>query len=91
MASRRNSLSKKFCRCIQSVRRTVKVLKKNTKNRKNPKNPKNPKARDSSLKQLKESGAIAICVKSVLGSRGRTLKQFKCGKNPQLKTQKLLK
>ena len=85
MATRRNSLSKKFCRCIQSVRRTVKVLKKNTKNQKNQ------KARGSSLKQSKESGAIAICVKSVLGSRGRTLKRFQCGSKPKVITQPLLK
>ena len=79
MATRRNSLGKKFCRCIQSVRRTVKVLKKNQ------------KARGSSLKQSKESGAIAICVKSVLGSRGRTLKRFQCGTKPKIVTQALLK
>ena len=62
----RKNLAGKFCRCIKSVRRTI-------------------KARDSS----KEQAAIAICVKSVLGSRGKTLKRFKCGKKPQLKTQKL--
>ena len=34
--------------------------------------------------QSKESAAIAICVKSVLQRRGRTLKKFKCrgGVNP---------
>ena len=64
-ASRRNTYSKKFCRCIKHVRRTIKGV------------------RDS-----KEQAAIAICVKSVLGSRGRTLKRFKCGSKPQLKTQK---
>jgi hypothetical protein len=39
--------------------------------------------------QTKESGAIAICVKSVLKSRGRTLKKFKCrgAKAPILQTQ----
>jgi hypothetical protein len=78
MATRRNSLSKKFCRCIKYVRRTVKVLK-------------NRKARGSSLQRLKESGAIAICVKSVLGSRGRTLKKFKCDSKPKVVTQPLLK
>ena len=41
-------------------------------------------------KQQKESRAIAICVKSVIQSRGRTLKKFKCGKSPKLTTQKLL-
>jgi hypothetical protein len=40
-------------------------------------------------KGTKESASIAICVKSVLQTRGRTLKKFKCGKNRFLKTQKL--
>jgi len=65
--SRRNSLSKRFCRCIKQVRRTVKSV-----------------ARGPSGK---EQAAIAICVRSVLGSRGRTLKRFKCGRKPQLTTQ----
>jgi hypothetical protein len=39
-------------------------------------------------KQQKESRAIAICVKSVIQSRGKTLKKFKCGKKPTLTTQK---
>jgi hypothetical protein len=38
-------------------------------------------------KGSKVSSAIAICVKSVLQSRGRTLKKFKCGKNGFLQTQ----
>ena len=37
----------------------------------------------------KESVAIAICVRSVLGSRGRTLKKFRCGRKGFLKTQKV--
>lgn len=40
----------------------------------------------------KEQAAIAICVKSVLQKRGRTLKKFRCrGKNnmPSLVTQPL--
>ena len=39
-------------------------------------------------RKAKESRAIAICVKSVLQSRGRTLKSFRCGKPAFLKTQK---
>ena len=41
----------------------------------------------------KESAAIAICVKSVLGSRGRTLRKFRCTgrKGPRLQTQKPLR
>jgi len=38
----------------------------------------------------REKAAIAICVKSVLQGRGRTLKKFKCrGKGKYLKTQRL--
>ena len=41
----------------------------------------------------KEQAAIAICVKSVLQSKGRTLKKFKCRKTkktkPSLVTQAL--
>ena len=39
-------------------------------------------------KQQKESRAIAICVKSVIQKRGKTLKKFRCGKTPKLTTQK---
>ena len=41
----------------------------------------------------KEKGAIAICVKSVLQSRGRTLKRFSCKKKkgPNVQTQALKK
>jgi len=39
-------------------------------------------------KQQKESRAIAICVKSVIQKRGKTLKKFRCGKSPNLATQK---
>jgi hypothetical protein len=39
-------------------------------------------------KQQKESRAIAICVKSVIQTRGKTLKKFSCGKSPNLTTQK---
>ena len=38
----------------------------------------------------REKAAIAICVKSVLQGRGRTLKKFKCrGKGKYLRTQRL--
>ena len=35
-----------------------------------------------------EKGPIAVCVKSVLWTRGRTLKRFKCGRNARVTTQK---
>jgi len=37
----------------------------------------------------KESAAIAICVKSMLQTKGRTLKKFKCRGKPFLITQKI--
>ena len=43
------------------------------------------------LSQNKEGAAIAICTKSMLQTKGRTLKKFRCrtekGKKPYLKTQ----
>lgn len=60
-------LSNTFCRCIKSVRRTIKARKGST----------------------KEKGAIAVCVKSVLQTRGKTLRKFKCGPKQRLTTQKL--
>ena len=39
----------------------------------------------------KEAAAIAVCVKSVLQTRKKTLKKFSCGKKMKLVTQKLLK
>jgi hypothetical protein len=35
----------------------------------------------------REKAAIAICVKSVLQSKGRTLKKFSCRKGAKLQTQ----
>ncbi len=37
----------------------------------------------------KEKAAIGICVKSVLHSRGKTLKRFKCTPKPHLLTQQI--
>ena len=36
-----------------------------------------------------ESAAIGICVKSVLKTRGRTLKKFRCRRRPMLQTKPL--
>jgi len=73
MKTRNKALSERFCRCIKSVRKTVKVRGKNK------------------SKAEKEQAAIAICVRAVLGSRGKTLKRFRCGKKAMLQTQKPLK
>lgn len=42
-------------------------------------------------KGIGEQQAIAICVKSVLHTKGKTLKRFTCGKKGRLVTQKLKK
>jgi hypothetical protein len=41
-------------------------------------------------RKAKEQRAIAICVKSVLWSRGKTLKRFRC-KKPMLEVQEMKK
>jgi hypothetical protein len=46
------------------------------------------KARPGSTR---ESGAIAVCNVSMFGRKGRTLKKFRCGKKPYLKTQKKIR
>ena len=66
MAKPRLSLAKKFCKCVKSVRRTV-------------------KRRSGSSA---ESAAIAICTKSVLQTRGKTLRKFKCVDGMKLETQR---
>jgi hypothetical protein len=61
----------RFCRCIKSVAKTLKLRK-------------------GSGREAREKAAIAICVKSVLQTRGRTLKKFSCRKGPKVITQKPL-
>ena len=39
----------------------------------------------------REAAAIGVCVKSVLQTRKKTLKRFRCGKKMMLTTQKLLR
>lgn len=58
----RDTIAKKFCRCIKAVGAT----------------------------RRKKLQPIAICVKSVLRTRGKTLKRFKCRPKPSLQTQKPL-
>lgn len=70
-------LAQSFCHCIKRVRKTVK-LRKQDKSHKNKRNE-------------KENAAIGICVKSVLHSRGKSLKRFTCKKKTYLLTQKMLK
>lgn len=39
--------------------------------------------------KARESAAIGICTKSMLQTRGRTLRKFTCGSKPRLFTQKM--
>ncbi len=66
-------LAKNLCHCIKKVRKTVKLR---------------PSQKNKSEKG-KEKAAIGICVKSVLHTRGKTLRKFRCDKKPYLLTQKL--
>jgi hypothetical protein len=65
----RKTLATKFCTCIKSVRKTIKVRGK------------------KKSASAKEGAAIGICTRSVLGTRGRTLRKFKCAPKPVLETQ----
>jgi hypothetical protein len=51
------------------------------------------KVRSNKNKTFKgrEKAAIGICVKSVIQSRGKTLKRFKCTPKPYLLTQRVFK
>jgi hypothetical protein len=73
-SSRHPSLSATFCSCIKDVRKKV-----------TPRTPFTAKTK----KKEKEKAAIAICVRSVLQRRGKTLKQFRCKQEPYLRTQAL--
>jgi hypothetical protein len=68
-------LATKFCECIKSVRKTVKLRP--------------GLAKQKSKAKAKEAAAIAICTKSVLQTRGKTLKRFSCKKKKQLFTRKV--
>lgn len=63
----------RFCRCIKSVSKTLKLRKGSGRGDK-----------------ARENAAIAICVKSVLQTKGRTLKKFSCRKGPKVITQRPL-
>lgn len=68
---RPSPLSSSFCHCIKRVRKSIKL----------------PPKKYPPLRKRKESAAIAICVKSVLHSKNKTLKRFTCKKKPYLLTQ----
>jgi hypothetical protein len=60
----------RFCKCIKSVKKTLKLRK------------------GQRGDAAREKEAIAICVKSVLQTKGRTLKKFSCRKGAKIITQK---
>ena len=64
-------------RYVKSLCRCIKKVRKTVKVRPGQKN----------MKRAKESAAIGICVKSVLQTRGKTVKRFRCGKKPYLAVQ----
>ncbi len=65
-------LGKSLCHCIKKVRKTIKLRRRSG---------------HKSVKKEKEKAAIGVCVKSVLQTRGKTLKKFKCTPKPYLLTQ----
>jgi len=83
---KRKTLKTRFCHCIKSVRKTVRV-------RPGPCSVGNGTACSvrRTERQQKEQAAIGICVRSVLQTRGKTLKKFRCGTKPSLQTQPILK
>jgi len=79
----KNSQTKKFCSCITQVRTTIKLR---------PGQKQGQKQEKKQIQKQKESAAIGTCIKSVLWSRGRTLRKFRCkGKKPFVRTQKKFK
>ena len=77
-ASRKNSNT--FCRCIKKVSKTIKPIKGTKESRQSKIGSRDRRAITSA--------AIAICVKSVLQTRGKTLRKFKC-RNHKLYTRKM--
>ena len=65
-------LTKDFCRCIKKVRSYIK-----------PRDSQDSQDSQGSV----ESAAIAVCIKSVLQTKGKTLRKFSCRKG-KLFTQK---
>ncbi len=72
--TRKNSQAKRFCRCIKSVRKSVKLRRGSGRGA-----------------AAKEGAAIAICTKSILQTKGKTLRKVRCDgkKGAKLLTQKM--
>ena len=74
--------TKDFCRCIKKVRAIVKT-RSGTKEQ----SSQSGKTLQQKKRFSAEQAAIAICTKSVLQTKGKTLRKFKC-RNGKLFTQK---
>ncbi len=94
-----NSLIDKFCRCIKAVslsqnldRNKLQLKKGAVKLRDSKKTARDSKSKKTAeaaaAATATESAAIAVCVNSVLKTRGKTLRKFSC-KNKKLLTTKL--
>ena len=70
----RGKLAKHFCKCVKKVRRTIKLRRGQSKGAKQRGNQ-------------KESAAIAICTKSILQTKGLTLRKVDCWPKPMLNYQ----
>ena len=80
----KESQGKRFCSCIKKVRKSFK----------NPRGSREFSSSKTKTSQAlsfakSESAAIGICVKSVLQTKGKTLRRFTCGKKPKVITQKM--
>lgn len=88
----RINLLKKFCSCIKKTRKTVRVRKSLGGGTKESASAKSTSGYTKSLAskeaKLRESAAIGICVKSVLQTRGKTLRKFSCGAKAKAKAKK---
>lgn len=72
----------RFCTCIKKVQKSLKDREE-----KASKGKKGKKGKKDKTRKQRESIAIPICIKSVLQSKGRTLKRFRCRDTPFLQTQ----
>jgi hypothetical protein len=79
------TLRSKFCSCIKKVRATVNRRSLRKAEFATMTRPSGGRKRATA--RNKESAAIGICVRSVLGTRGKTLHHFSCKEKEALRTQ----
>ena len=77
----RRSLKNLFCNCVKAVTKKTGTEKSGIQSAKlRHKVPLKRSTLGASSVRFPYSAGIPICVKSVLGSRGKTLKKFRCKK-----------